>query len=114
MVEAGWEAPSISLPGWPPTRFTGAHSPPTIGSPVCSIRPSVGSVPLSLPPSLGAIGGIGLQGLVRWITGLGGGFRRSDGMFGNGQSFGDREVTWEWVYPSSRVSPLRFLARRFP
>ena len=30
-------------------------------------------------------------------------------MFGNSQSFGDLEVTWERVYPSSRVSPLRFL-----
>ena len=33
-------------------------------------------------------------------------------MFGNSQGFGDREVTWERVYPSSCVPPLRFLARR--
>ena len=38
----------------------------------------------------------------------------SDGMFENGKGFGDREITWERVYPSSHVSPLRFLARRFP
>ena len=35
-------------------------------------------------------------------------------MFENDQGFGDQEITWERVYPSSRVSPLRFLARRFP
>ena len=34
-------------------------------------------------------------------------------MFWNGQGFGDREITWERVYPSSRISSLRFLARRF-
>ena len=40
--------------------------------------------------------------------------RRSCGMFGNSQGFADREVTWERVYLSSYVPPLRFLARRFP
>ena len=54
------------------------------------------------------------RGLICWIAGHGGEFRLSNGMFGNGQSFGDREITWERVYPSSLVSHLRFLVRHFP
>ena len=55
-----------------------------------------------------------LDGWVYWVAGHGGKFRQSGGMFENGKSFGDREITWERVYPSSRVSSLRFPAHRFP
>ena len=34
-------------------------------------------------------------------------------MTGNYQAFRKREITREWMNPGSRVSPLRFLARRF-
>ena len=44
------------------------------------------------------------RGMVCWIA----------GHDGEELGFGDREITWERVYPSSCVSPLRFLARRFP
>ena len=54
------------------------------------------------------------MGMVFWVAGHDSEFRRSGGMFENGQGFGDREIPWERVYPSSRVSPLRFLAQRFP
>ena len=54
------------------------------------------------------------MGMVCWVVGHDSEFRRSGGMFENGKGFGDREITWERVYPSSRVSPLRFLTRRFP
>ena len=54
------------------------------------------------------------RGMVCWVTRHDSEFQRSGGMFKNGQGFGDREITWERVYPSSSVSPLRFLARRFP
>ena len=58
----GGEVPVITRPGQPPTRFAGAHFPPTIGSPVRAIRPSAGPAPLVLLPSLGARGGTGLRG----------------------------------------------------
>ena len=109
----GGEFPAVARPDWPPTGFTGAHFLPAIGSPVRVIRPSAGPAPLVLLPSLGTRGGLVFKGLVRWISSHGSEFQRSDGMFGNSQSFGDREVTWERVYPSSRVPPLRFLAWRF-
>ena len=51
---------------------------------------------------------------IYWVAGHGDKFRWSGGMFENNQGFGDREITREWVYLSSRISPLRFLARRFP
>ena len=35
-------------------------------------------------------------------------------MTGNYQDFRQREITREWMNPGSHVSPLRFLARRFP
>ena len=54
------------------------------------------------------------RGKVFWVVRHDSEFRRSGGMFKNGKGFEDREITWEQVYPSSYVSPLRFLARRFP
>ena len=54
------------------------------------------------------------RGKVFWVVGHDSEFRRSGGMFENGKGFGDRDITWERVYPSSCISPLRFLARRFP
>ena len=54
------------------------------------------------------------RGMVCWVARHDSKFRRSGGMFENGKGFGDREITWERVYPSSHVSSLRFLARHFP
>ena len=54
------------------------------------------------------------RGMVCWVVGHDSEFQQSGGMFENGQGFRDRVITWERVYPSSRVLPLRFLARRFP
>ena len=58
----GGEVPAISRPGWPSTRFAGAHYPPAIGFRVRANWPSIRHAPLVLPPSLGARGGTGLQG----------------------------------------------------
>ena len=56
------EVPVISRPGWPPTKVTGAHYPPAIGSHVHTTRPLAWPALLVLPPSLGARGGAGFQG----------------------------------------------------
>ena len=60
MEEVGGKVPVISRPGWPPTRFAGAHYPPAIGSRVRATRPPAWPAPLVLPPSLGVKEGTGL------------------------------------------------------
>ena len=114
MEEVGGEVPIISRPGWPPTEFADAHYPPAISSRVRATRPPAWPAPLFLPPSLGAREELVFMGMVCWVARHDSEFRRSGGMFENGQGFGDREITWEREYPSSRVSPLRFLTRCFP
>ena len=54
------------------------------------------------------------RGMVCWVARHDSKIRQSGGMFENGKGFGDREITWERVYPSSHVSPLRFIVRCFP
>ena len=114
MEEVGGEVLVISRPGWLPTGFAGAHYPPAIGSCVHTTRHLPGLLLLFCLHLLAPKEELVFKGMVCRVAGHDSEFRRSGGMFENGQGFGDREITWERVYPSSRVSPLRFLAWCFP
>ena len=104
--DVGEEVPVISRPGWPSTGFAGAHYPPVIGSRFRVTRLPAWPAPLVFPPFLGARGGTGLQrdGLLDMTV-------SSDGPVGCSRMDKASEIGRS---PGSRVSPLRFLARRFP
>ena len=112
--EIGEEVPATVPPDRPPTGFTGAHFPPITDSPVVQFGHLSGLLLLFCFHLLAPWEELVFRGLVRWIASHGDEFRLSDGMFGNNQSFGDREVTWERVHPRSRVPPLRFFFSAIP
>ena len=100
---------------WTLCGFVGSHFPTANGPPVLKKFSHLSGLLLLLCLHLLAPAEeLILDGWVYWVGGHSGKFRRSVGMFENFKGFGDQEVTWERVYPSSHVSPLRFLARCFP
>ena len=90
---AGGEVPPIARLDRLATGFSGARFPLAIGSPVVQFGHLPGLLVLPCFHLFALEEELIFRVDARWIGRHGGEFRRHYGMFGNGQSFGDWEVT---------------------